>query len=136
MRNLITLLVVILVIACSSVKSDNYETDNPGYLITKIDSINNYYIIYATLNGVNHKIVSEKDSSLCKNKIVLDNKYPLNTESIFTVKIKDRDTIRTINNNINIDCITLHNVAICKEYDLGIYDVLKSSNLRGLCIIR
>ena len=128
-------IIIATTIACNSAKKDCSSCNGEDHLITKIDSINNYYIIYTKLNDENYKLVSEKKTSKCKKKVVVGKKYHLVTESIFSIKIKDKDTIRVINNNINIKCISLGDTEICKDYEMGIYDVFTSENLQGLCYI-
>lgn len=134
MKNLILCLLILLVFSCNSIKRD--ITPKLDYLVTKIDSTNNYYFIYAKGSDENFKIVSEKNNLYCTNKVAVGKKYNFKTESIFISKIKDGDTFRQLTNHINIKCITLNGSIICKEYENGIYDVFRSENLQGLCYIK
>lgn len=131
MRNLISIILILSTIACSSKKVENKQ-HHKSYIIIKIDSVDNYYIIYGKSGNENYKLVSEKTNSKCDN-IIVGEKYILNTESIFTMKIKVNDSVKEITNHVNIKCMTLHGTTFCKEYENGIYDVLKSENLEGLC---
>ena len=131
MKNIIAITLILISIACGSKK--NNVLDIEKYSVTKIDSLENYYIIYTKQKGQNYKIVSEKSTSQCRNKILVGRSYNLKTESIFTMKIMVKDSIREISNNVNIKCMTLQNTMICKEYENGIYDVRKSENLKGIC---
>lgn len=134
MKNLSVLILIVMFVGCNSVKQDS-KTSSLECRITKIDSIDNCYVIYATRKGENLKMVSEKEKSICKNRVTVGGKYAFKTESIFVSRIRDGDTIRELTNHINIDCIIFSKTAICKEYENGIYDVFKSENLRGLCYI-
>ncbi len=69
----------------------------------------------------------------CAKIIEVGNKYTLKKESIFELKIIKNDSIITISNHVNIDCMILGDTKICKEYENEIYDVYKSENLKGLC---
>lgn len=134
MKNLIATILTITTIACSTTKK-NCKQDEDMYSITKIDSVDNYYVIYGKFKDDNYKLISEKTNSKCGNEVVVGKKYNLKTQSIFTMKIMVKDTVREISNNVNIKCMTLGKTIICKEYENGIYDVLKSENLQGLCYI-
>lgn len=135
MKKLI-LILLILIYSCSTKKivTNSYKAN---YLITEIDSLDNYYILYAKNieDGYNYKIISEKDVGNCENLIKVGKEYLLNTESIFVLKIKENNKIVEMTNHVNIDCIILGKTKICKEYDKGIVDVYKSTNLKGLCYI-
>lgn len=125
-------LFLFIIITCSPTR--NKETiNNQNHLVTKIDSINNYYVIYTKQNNQNYKFVSEKSSTGCRDKIVVGKKYDFNMKSIFEFKIKDKDTVKEITNHVNIDCIILGETKICKEYENEIFDVYTSKNLEGLC---
>ena len=119
--------------SCNSKKRIFNHVDDNKYLVTKIDSLNNYYIIYTTKGNENQKIISKKDNAICNNKISLGKRYIIETTSIFNFKIKSGDTVKEIKNSVNIDCMILDEIKFCKEPNLGIYDVLKAKNIKGLC---
>lgn len=131
MKNIIFITISLFVII--SCKPAKIQCTDGVYLITKIDSVDNYYIIYAKQNSQNCKLLSEKSSSNCEKKITVGKKFCLATESIFTMKVRVNDTVKEISNNVNIDGILIGTTKISKEYDKGIFDVLKSKNLVGLC---
>lgn len=133
-------IVAIVILALSTMFCSSMKQKGPSikdYLITKLDSIDDYYIIYAKQmqDGQNYKIISEKDESKCEDIILLGKKYSFEIESIFIFKINDNGIVREINNHVNIDCMILGETKICKEYENGIVDIYKSKNLKGLCYI-
>lgn len=131
MRVLISFIVVVTILSCAAKK--NFICNDQEYLITEIKNQESCYIIFAKNQEGNHKIVSKKNITACKNEIEVGKKYCLKTTSIFVFEIKDQDTTRIIHNHYNIDCITIAGTTYCKDYDLGIYDVLISEDLEGLC---
>ena len=109
-----------------------YTTNEAYYNIYKIDSINNYYLIYARKYDSIYKIVSEKQKiSNCK-KIALQGNYNL--------KLRSFSSIAPIINSIkiyspDIDCYYFEeHTDICLERDRGIFELYYCDNLKGLCL--
>lgn len=129
------LIVVITIISCkpSSIEKDNCCC-SVEYYISRIDSLNDYYIIYARerIKGHDYKIVSKKDKCESKNKIKQGGTYYLETSSIFTNIIDGKEEYI----GDNLSCIVMDNSRFCKEPENFIFDVSKSKNLKGLCYIR
>jgi hypothetical protein len=133
MKKILFLIIFNFLFFCSSnVKEKKIQTD--CYFITKINDEDSFYVIYAKNHLGSHKIISMKTESKCEEKIKIGSSYCLKTKSIFTIGIKQNDTIITIQNNLNIDCMTIENISFCKEYDNNIFDVLITENLSGLCL--
>lgn len=133
MKNLLTVIIISSIIAACSSKRNDYKCLNEEYLITKIDSVDDYFVIYVKQSSQNYKLISEKKRVVCSGKIEVGKKYCLKTESIFNFKIKNKDSVYVISNSVNIDCILFGNIQVCKEYDKGIFDVLETKDLQGLC---
>ena len=108
------------------------KNPNP-YFISKIDSINNFYVIYAKRNDSLFKIVSKKEAFLPRcNKIALNQSYPFDLTSMLS-----------INGERIIPNVSVHEVAGLQLNDSTIIefenesrrDLYSPSNLKGLCLI-
>ncbi len=110
---------------------------NSLYSIRAIDSINNWYVIYATKKDTNYKIVVKKENyhiSECKKKIEVGRSYNLELHSrkneapeINGVKIKPV-------NSLDVQCYTYDEATvICIEPNKGIYDLYHTPSIVGLC---
>ncbi|MFW5879713.1 MAG: hypothetical protein ACOCUV_02705 [bacterium] len=134
MKNLI-LLILLMYFACGhNISVFNNQTKllmDDSYQVIKIDSLNNYYLIYAENNDRLYKIVSRKEDSLNGIKIQVNNYYKFDLFSI-------RDSAPTINgvrllpqNYLDIECYTYdENTAICIERD-SIIELHHSRNIKG-----
>jgi hypothetical protein len=134
MKN-ITILLCMFLLACTSIKKqENISKTDDLYNVFKIDSMNSYYIIYATKKDSIYKIVSKKEKIYKCNIIKSGLSYKLklhsmrdNPPTIGGVKIKPI-------NYMDINCFQFDNeTSICKEK--GIYDLYFADNINGLCII-
>lgn len=70
-----------LQIGCMANRASNkFKVDDKHkYTVYKIDSVNNYYLVYLSSEGKNYKVVSKKEeASKCK-KIKLGDKYNLSS---------------------------------------------------------
>jgi len=102
------------------------------YMVAKLDSINNYYLIYATKNDSVFKIISKKEHTAKCRPIKKGSNYPFKLKSM-------RDNAPTIGgikispmNHLDIQCFQFEeNTIICKED--GIYDLYFAENINGLC---
>ncbi len=134
MKNIIILLILILTCCCKSYKGGTVKTENL-YEVYKLDSINNYFLIYAKKRDSLFKIVSEKEKPSKCRSIKVKSLYSFELQSI-------RDTAPVINgikmtpiNYMDIHCFQFdENTSICKEE--GIYDLYFAKNIKGLCIIK
>jgi len=132
MRNIYFLGVILLFfINCKSVFKRNEKCNcSVEYYISNIDSINNYYIIYAreVIKGHKYKIISKKEICNSRSKIRPGNTYYLEIKSLFSAVIDGKEYVID-----NIDCAVIENNSFCKEPENLIFDVSKSKNLKGLC---
>lgn len=138
---LIIILLSMLLTNCNSSKSIR-ETKNykeGSFLITKIEQVNNWNVIYAKNQKAKYKIVSGVNNTSDKNcvKIEVGKYYNLklnsrkgNVPEINGIKIKPV-------NDIDIDCYTYdEETNICIVPDNGIYDLYHTDNIKGLCYIK
>lgn len=137
MKNLLFVLIVVG-FGCNHqiIKSKNTENvlnrnlNTNYYLIEKIDSVANFYIIYAGRGAQKFKIISIMTQDTLLTKIKCGNRYDLRLFSVLKdVKIDDI----SLPNFHNIDCVALNDtLSTCIERQNFIYDLFRAKNLRGL----
>ncbi len=133
--------ILIFVLLCSCVDSktlSNMSKTDSLYLIKSIDSVNNWYTIYATRNDSSYKIVVRKENQNleCKRIVSVGQFYSLVLHSrknevpeINGVKIKPM-------NSLDIQCYAYDETTnICIEPQKGIYDLYHTPNIKGLCYV-
>tara|TARA_R110000850_G_scaffold25451_1_gene73427 strand:+ start:123 stop:554 length:432 start_codon:yes stop_codon:yes gene_type:complete len=105
------------------------------YKILKIDSINNFYLIYATKADTLFKIVSEKKFSDNCRKIIIGKDYSLNLESIWRKEVMIGDVDVSPSKTPHVSCLYLNEITkVCLEGD-SIRDIYETKNLEGLCYL-
>lgn len=110
-----------------------------GSFVEKIDSINNYYVIYTIDSiGNQYKIVSKKQiGSTCK-EIELDSFYTFNVKELLSIDQPNMgsDKFSTPVNYLDLKrCTRLDNrTEVCTEPNIT--NVYTSTNLLGLCLIK
>lgn len=135
--------VLILAILCSCASSriqKNVSKSDSLYLVKKIDSINNWYTIYATKNDSSFKIVVKKQAHQnlqCKRMIRVGQSYSLVLHSRKNeVPEINRIKIKPVN-SIDIQCYTYDEATrICIEPEKGIYDLFHTPDIKGLCYLK
>ena len=130
----------VLLCSCADSKTlSNMPKSDSLYLIKSIDSVNNWYTIYATKNDSSYKIVVKKGNHQnleCKRVITVGQSYNLILHSrkneapeINGVKIKPV-------NSPDVQCYTYDETTnICIEPKKGIYDLYHTPGIKGLCYI-
>lgn len=130
------LLIILAVVSCFNQKkypnkSKDNLTDLDLYRVYKIDSIRNFYLIYAERKDVPYKIVSEKAYVINCERIRINEKYPFILHSLLASR-------RVGNTKImpgNVDCFYYgDSTFICLEE--GIYDLHSADNIQGLCFLK
>lgn len=135
--------ILILAMLCSCASSriqKNMSQSDSLYLVKKIDSINNWYTIYAAKNDSSFKIIVKKQDHQnlqCKRMIRVGQLYNLVLHSrknevpeINGVKIKPV-------NSLDIQCYTYDEAtSICIEPKKGIYDLFHTPDIKGLCYLK
>jgi hypothetical protein len=132
----ILITVTFLIISSFSIKHNNNclsFQDSKKYRVYKIDSINDYYIIYAKKEKTIYKIISKKDNSYTKNKIRINKFYRFNLRSMLMVNGKSVIPTNQINEitGWRVD----KNTTINFEGD-SIRDIYISDDIKGLCLIK
>jgi len=135
------IIILAMLYSCSSSRiQKNMSQSDSLYLVKKIDSINNWYTIYATKNDSSFKIVVKKQDHQnlrCKRMIRVGQSYSLELHSrknevpeINAIKIKPV-------NSLDIQCYTYDEAtSICIEPKRGIYDLFHTPDIEGLCYLK
>jgi hypothetical protein len=111
---------------------DKVLNDTCCYRVYKIDSINNYYLIYSKKNDRIYKIVSQKEKKLKSGIIKLKGCYKFVLRSM----IYDNADKNSILKLSQVTCFDIsETTSICLEGD-SIRDLYLAENIRGLNFIR
>jgi len=114
-------------------KSTTFKRTSLDYKVYKIDSIDNYYLIYAKKSKTLYKIVSHKLS------VVNGNRIKLNTIYAFKLHSSLHDPRNRFNLNMSQEEVTCFgypdSTVICLEGD-SIKDLYYADNIKGLCFIK
>jgi hypothetical protein len=143
MKNLAIALLLIIPMFLHSCFASRALTKVPKndslYLIKSIDSVNNWYTIYAIKMDSTYKIVVKKEKLdlKCKRVIMVGESYRLELHSRKNeVPVINGIKISPIN-SLDIECYTYdENTVICIDPKKGIYDLYHTPNIKGLCYIK
>jgi len=132
MKNIMIFLISFFLVSCVMTKKSNY-IKREYHKVTKLDSINNYYLIYTIKNDSIFKIVSEKCYLNNCKKIKVGKSYSPKLVSM-------RSSVPSIGelkilpvNYLDVKCFQFdENTQICKEE--GIYDLYFTKDIKGLCL--
>lgn len=135
------ILVLFLLTSCSSVKKTAFipdvDRDISQYEVSKIDSLNNYYIIYLKRSDSLFKLVSKKEPAINCQKIESKHPYSFELVSIWNQPIIINGVDWSLAATPHVNCIGLDEATnVCLERSLGINDIFYAKNLTGLCIVK
>ncbi len=109
-----------------------FKTDSNLFKVYKIDSVNQFYIVYCKKEGRPYKIVSSKMSSKKGVLVKLNHSYRFELHSIIYLPNRRKEDLKLS----QIDCINIAmNTTICLEGD-SIRDIYASDNLEGLHFVK
>lgn len=117
--------------------SKKVEVNNKQkYTVFKIDSINNYYIIYLSFEKKNYKVVSKKEVITNCRAIKLGDEY--NLFNLNRIIIPEDYIPKNVATGSPLefvpDCIKFdEQTEICRER--GMDNIYRSDNLKGLCYV-
>lgn len=104
------------------------------YYVYKIDSIDNYYLVYAKKQDAIFKIVSKKETLKKCDLIKINNSYHFDLYADSSVPLITGEIIAPVS-YYDVVCHVLENgTEICTDGKNGIYDLYYVRNLKGLCI--
>ncbi|MFV0306104.1 MAG: hypothetical protein ACK5IC_11565 [Moheibacter sp.] len=127
----------ILFISCSEKLSQPIlEKDkNALFKVNKLDSINNYYVIYSIKDAKKYKIVSKKETGefvKCKNLLKENSYYNFELENL----IPEVQSPNPLENKPTFPVLSCYlfddDTKICEEKEMEI--LYKAKNLTGLCL--
>ncbi|PNQ74858.1 hypothetical protein C1T31_01605 [Hanstruepera neustonica] len=137
-----TFILILILISCKGSQIDHELKSNQVDLfkeirakVYKIDSIENYYLVYASKDNYNYKIVSKMVSNEDCNQVKLDSMYSFKIRSLILPEPKTNKN-SNYSKPVNYDdfqkCVYMEDFTkICTE--VRIKDILISKNLIGLC---
>jgi len=103
-----------------------------SYTINRIDSIENFYVIYATRNDSTFQIASKKAKVLNCDQLKINAKYSLKLKSrVFTGKANGAKITSATNDLVK--CIGLDRVTVVCFDDNCVQDLFYTENIEGLC---
>lgn len=107
-----------------------------AFEVYKIDSVDNFYLIYAKKDGWEYKILSEKSNGkLCNELVAVNKKFDFKLRSAKEVTVGAADSIRNVY-LFNVSCLVYNDTTeICIEHKEGmIAGLFIADNIRGLCL--
>ena len=131
MKKIIPVLILCM-FSCAGIKQTNQKHNVDSFIINKIETKNNWYLVYANRHDSTFLIVSKKAEIVnpTGDKIVVGNYYNFKLSSIIPVI----NGVKMIPFNyldfagISLDEKTLVNI----NPDKGIFDIYSAENLKGL----
>jgi len=133
MRKIICMMLIFF--SCSSLHKNQAIrslNESDSYFVTKIDSIKNYYLIYANRNDSLFKIVSKKEKCMRDCNMIKEQmsyKFSLISYRENAFKINGINTIPVGVQGFGVDEDTF----IDLEGEKGIFDIHFATNVIGLC---
>lgn len=131
------LIIAFIEIGCSSQQKiiENQKTIEKFY-VYQIDTLNNYYLVYAKKGDEIFKIVSKNEKSNNCNMIKVNNSYNFDLYAQSSIKPIINGEEVAIVTIIDVMCYNFENdTKICTDRKNGIYDLYYARNIRGLCLI-
>jgi hypothetical protein len=107
------------------------EKPPTGYTVTRIDSVKNLFLIYATRNDSIFKIVSLNQKGVNCTPLKVNGTYPLTLHSRFEGKY----AIKSQNIDFNVS-YNYYGTFVSLEKERGIRDLFTADNLKGRCVCK
>lgn len=127
--------IITIVIILSSYGNNNTVCTQERYTICKIDSIKNWYIIYANKNDSVFKIVSMKNvENNCDCTISIGKQYDLSLQKCIGNVLSSHGIKLMPMNYLDIQGLQYNSdTDICIEIEKGVLGLYTCRNLVGLC---
>ena len=137
---LLTIISVILLLSSYNEKPTSCKQND--YEICKIDSVKNWYIIYANRNDSTFKIASlniallKKEENKCDSVISIGKRYNLSLQKRLENVLSFNSLQLIVHNYLNVQGGATFNPGtdIFVEYEKGEFGLYTCRNLEGLCI--
>ncbi len=127
-------LILLFLASCSYNKKLNKEVGSGKdyYYITKIKTIGNWYVIYATKGDSTYKIVSKIQQNQPKSCRVRKGRY----YAIELHWILEKESPK-VSNYADVACYNYDpRTTICIEPEKGIYKLYNTPDIKGLCYLK
>lgn len=114
----------------------SYDCNDIDYTILKIDSVNNWYLIYATRNDSVFKIASIKNNNYCCNRISVGRRYNFELQKrLENVLSKNGMKLLPVN-YFDVTGVIFDNESdVFVAAEKGIFGLYSCKNLMGICIV-
>lgn len=136
-------LIITVLFSCKSTSThcskNGFHFANNDYRIDKIDSINNWYLFYASRQDSLFKIVIEKGDGAkkCKQKVKVGGVYNLLLESILNKPLIIDGKKIVVMNPMDVSCRSFdEQTYICIDPKKGIYDLYYTKNIVDRCYVK
>ena len=117
-------------------RTQPYERQDITFKIYQIDSINNYYIVYAKRHDSLYKIVAQKTTNSNCSKIEIGKNYRMTLYSIWTKPLIINGVDVSLSSTPHVTCLGFDDsTSICIDRANGIFDLFTCRNLNGLCYL-
>src|SRR5690606_25806003 len=132
MNYFVLLFITLFGVSCNSQQKVLAEQKtNENYFVYKIDSIDNYFLVYAKKEDRIYKIVSRKETSKKCDLIKIKNSYDFDLYSHSSVPLITGEIIAPVS-YYDVVCHVFENeTEICTDGKNGIYDLYYARNLKG-----
>lgn len=118
---------------------DQSSNTNPDSIfeVYRIDSINNFYLIYAKKADSIYKIVSSKKANMNCDNVKLHHKYYLPLQPIWTKPIMLGNVNVSPSQTPHVTGLYFDDSTIIKiDRSNGIYNLYNCENIQGLCYLK
>ena len=112
---------------------NSIRQDSINYKVYKIDSINNYYLIYAKKGHDLFKVVSKKERIKMCNSIIVNNVYEFHLHSILSI---NGHPIIPANEIMELSGFMIDHSTVIRFEGDSIRDLYYADNIKGLCFIK
>jgi hypothetical protein len=130
MRILTSIIFVITITFCAPLRSTQDQAHH--YTVSRLDSIGNFYLIYAMRNDSIFQIASGKTRSTNCDPLEVNGKYVFKLKSrIFIGEVNGTKITRATNDLVK--CIGLDRVTTVCFDDNCVQDLFYTENIAGLC---
>jgi hypothetical protein len=136
-------ILIILFCSCKSLYPKRHKVEfvnkQNEYRIDKIDSVNNWYLFYASKRDSLYKIVVRKNMNYsdCKRKLRVGKYYDLLLQSTFNKPLVINGTEIVVMNPLDVNCHSFdEETYICIDPKKGIYDLYYTTDVIGMCYVK
>ena len=122
----------------SGVINSSVARNSEGYLIEKIKSVNNWYVIYASKGDSLFKIIVKNEKvTACRQKVAVGGYFSLSLHSVGRQLYSIDGKPVQMMSYLEIQCHVYDDkTEFCTEPKKGIYDLYNTNDIVGLCYVK